>query len=126
MKKTLKIVASVGLVLGLVVVGFYVWAGMRVRDLRERTINPYALLPENGVWYVVGDDLEDGRRKKFRVSRIRGEIRFATRRERDFRVPEDFSIEEHLGYVWEADTETFGSLRLEDLEDRILAELERG
>jgi proteasome accessory factor BC len=66
-------------------------------DLRERTINPYALLPENGVWYVVGDDLEDGRRKKFRVSRIRGEIRFATRRERDFRVPADFSIDEHLG-----------------------------
>jgi proteasome accessory factor BC len=66
-------------------------------DLRERTINPYALLPENGVWYVVGDDLEDGRRKKFRVSRIRGDIRFATRRERDFRVPQDFSIEEHLG-----------------------------
>ena len=40
--------------------------------------------------------------------------------------PDPFSIEEHLGYVWEADTETFGSLRLEDLEDRILAELERG
>jgi mono/diheme cytochrome c family protein len=38
MKKALKIVASVGLVLILFVVGFYVWAGMRVRDLRERTI----------------------------------------------------------------------------------------
>jgi proteasome accessory factor C len=66
-------------------------------DLRERTINPYALLPENGVWYVVGDDLDDGRRKKFRVSRIRGDIRFATRRERDFRVPQDFAIEDFLG-----------------------------
>jgi proteasome accessory factor C len=64
---------------------------------RERTINPYALLPENGVWYVVGDDLDDGRRKKFRVSRIRGDIRFATRRERDFRIPEDFAIEDFLG-----------------------------
>jgi proteasome accessory factor BC len=66
-------------------------------DLRERTINPYALLPENGVWYVVGDDLEDKRRKKFRVSRIRGDIRFATRRERDFRVPADFAIDDFLG-----------------------------
>jgi proteasome accessory factor C len=66
-------------------------------DLRERTINPYALLPENGVWYVVGDDLDDGRRKKFRVSRIRGDIRFATRRERDFRSPGDFDIKEYLG-----------------------------
>jgi predicted DNA-binding transcriptional regulator YafY len=67
-------------------------------ELRERTINPLALLPENGTWYVVGADLEDeGRRKKFRVSRIRGEIRFATRRERDFRFPADFDIEDFLG-----------------------------
>jgi predicted DNA-binding transcriptional regulator YafY len=82
-------------------------------DLRERTINPYALLPENGVWYVVGDDLEDGRRKKFRVSRIRGEIRFATRRERDFRVPADFSIDEHLGKpAWQLG-EPLGEARVE-------------
>jgi anti-sigma factor RsiW len=35
-----------------------------------------------------------------------------------------FSVDEHLPYVWEADSATFGSLALEDLEDRILAELE--
>ena len=35
--------------------------------------------------------------KNFRVSRIRSEIRFATRRERDFRVPEDFDVEEFRG-----------------------------
>ena len=57
-------------------------------DERERTINPYALLPENGTWYVIGHDLDDNVVKNFRVSRIRSEIRFATRRERDFRVPE--------------------------------------
>src|SRR5262245_38103513 len=61
----------------------------------ERTLNPFVLLPENGVWYVVGEDMEDGRRKKFRVSRIRGEIRFATRRERDFRTPDDFRIDDY-------------------------------
>src|SRR5437764_209295 len=50
----------------------------------ERTVNPYALLTDFGVWYVVGSDLDDHNRvKKFRVSRIRGDIRFATRRERD-------------------------------------------
>ena len=82
-------------------------------DLRERTINPYALLPENGVWYVVGDDLDDGRRKKFRVSRIRGDIRFATRRERDFRVPENFKIEDHLGKPpWQLG-DTRGKARIE-------------
>jgi proteasome accessory factor BC len=64
----------------------------------ERTVNPYALLTDFGVWYVVGADLDDrGRVKKFRVSRIRGDIRFATRRERDFRVPQDFDIDDYVG-----------------------------
>jgi len=64
----------------------------------ERTLNPLALLNDNGVWYVVGDDLDaDGARKKFRVSRIRSDIRFATRRERDFRFPADLDIEEFRG-----------------------------
>src|SRR5262249_1893179 len=35
--------------------------------------------------------------KSFRVSRIRSEIRFATRRERDFRFPADFDIEDFRG-----------------------------
>jgi proteasome accessory factor C len=64
---------------------------------RERTVNPYALLTENGVWYVIGQDLEDERRKKFRVSRVRSDIRLATRRERDFRLPEDFDIDDYRG-----------------------------
>jgi len=64
----------------------------------ERTVNPYALLTDFGVWYVVGADLDDESRvKKFRVSRIRGDIRFATRRERDFRIPADFSIDDYRG-----------------------------
>ena len=59
---------------------------------------PLALLNDNGIWYFVGEDLDDGgRRKKFRVSRIRGEIRFATRRERDFRFPQDFDIDDYRG-----------------------------
>jgi len=36
-----------------------------------------------------------------------------------------FSDVEHLQYVWEVDEETFGSLALDDLEERILEELER-
>ena len=65
--------------------------------LSERTVNPFALLTDNGIWYVVAEDLDDKRRKKFRVSRIRGDIRFATRRERDFRTPADFDIDEYRG-----------------------------
>ena len=77
-------------------VRFRYWSIAR-DDERERTINPYALLPENGTWYVIGLDLEDSVVKNFRVSRIRSEIRFATRRERDFRVPESFDVEEFRG-----------------------------
>jgi proteasome accessory factor BC len=77
-------------------VKFRYWSISR-DELRERTLNPYALLTENGVWYVVGEDLDDHRRKKFRVARIRGDIRFATRRERDFRTPPDFAIDDYLG-----------------------------
>jgi predicted DNA-binding transcriptional regulator YafY len=63
----------------------------------ERTLNPFALLTDNGTWYVIAEDLDDKKRKKFRVSRIRGDIRFATRRERDFRTPSDFDIDEYRG-----------------------------
>jgi proteasome accessory factor C len=55
---------------------------------RERTVNPYALLPEQGSWYLIGQDLDEKAERTFRVSRIQGDIRFATRRERDFRAPE--------------------------------------
>ena len=66
------------------------------RDVEsERTLNPYALLPDNGVWYVVGQDLDRDDIRTFRVSRIRGEIKFATRRERDFRIPAEFDIERY-------------------------------
>jgi predicted DNA-binding transcriptional regulator YafY len=77
-------------------VRFRYWSIAR-DDERERTINPFALLPENGTWYVIGEDLDDKTVKQFRVSRIRSEIRFATRRERDFRVPEDFDVEDFRG-----------------------------
>src|SRR3989442_5120815 len=63
----------------------------------ERTINPYGLLSDNGSWYVIGQDLDRKDIRTFRVSRIRGDIRFATRRERDFRIPADFDIDEYRG-----------------------------
>jgi proteasome accessory factor BC len=68
---------------------FRYWTISRDEE-RERTVNPYALLPEKGSWYLIGLDLDSGELRTFRVSRIRGDIRFATRRERDFRTPEDF------------------------------------
>jgi proteasome accessory factor C len=77
-------------------VRFGYWSIARDEE-RERVVNPFALLPENGTWYVIGEDQDDKIVKNFRVSRIRSEIRFATRRERDFRVPQDFEVEAFRG-----------------------------
>jgi proteasome accessory factor BC len=66
-------------------------------EVSERTLNPYALLNDNGLWYVVGQDLDREEIRTFRVSRIRGDIKFATRRERDFRAPTDFDVAIYRG-----------------------------
>jgi proteasome accessory factor C len=66
-------------------------------ELTERTVNPYALFSDGGLWYVVGKDLDRDDLRTFRVSRIQGDITFATRRERDFRAPQDFDPSEFRG-----------------------------
>lgn len=63
--------------------------------MQERTLDPYALLPHEGSWYVIGKDHASSEIRTFRVSRIRGDIRFHTRRERDFRPPAEFSAQDH-------------------------------
>jgi predicted DNA-binding transcriptional regulator YafY len=77
-------------------VKFPYWSISRDEE-RERTVNPYALFADAGAWYVVGNDLDAGEERTFRVSRIRGEIRFATRRERDFRLPPEFDVDRYRG-----------------------------
>jgi proteasome accessory factor C len=77
-------------------VKFPYWSISRDEE-RERTVNPYALFQDGGAWYVVGGDLDAGEERTFRVSRIRGEIRFATRRERDFRLPQEFDVDQYRG-----------------------------
>ncbi|HEX7626648.1 MAG TPA: WYL domain-containing protein [Gaiellaceae bacterium] len=77
-------------------VKFRYWSIYRDEE-EERTLNPFALLPENGSWYVIGHDLERDDIRTFRVSRIRSDIRFATRRERDFRLPPEFDVEHYRG-----------------------------
>jgi proteasome accessory factor C len=75
-------------------VRFGYWSPRRARP-GERSVNPYALRLDEGNWYVVGHDLDRGTTRTFKVSRIRGDIRFATRRERDFRIPPDFDVDQH-------------------------------
>jgi proteasome accessory factor C len=91
---------------------FEYWSIVR-DEHRERTVNPYALLFDRGQWYVVGLDLDDEKVKTFRVSRIRGDIRLATRRERDFRLPEDFEADKYRqGPPWQVG-ETKGEARIQ-------------
>jgi predicted DNA-binding transcriptional regulator YafY len=66
-------------------------------EITERTVNPYVLYSDNGVWYLAGKDLDRDDIRTFRVSRISGDITFATRRERDFRAPEDFDPAQFRG-----------------------------
>ncbi|HEU0336073.1 MAG TPA: WYL domain-containing protein [Gaiellaceae bacterium] len=73
---------------------FGYWSPQRDK-VAERALNPYALRLDEGNWYVVGHDLDRSAVRTFRVSRVRGDIRFATRRERDFRLPADFDVEAH-------------------------------
>ena len=92
-------------------VRFGYWSPRRTRP-GERVVNPYALRLDDGNWYVIGHDLERATIRTFRVSRIRGDIRFATRRERDFRVPADFDVEQHrIPRPWQIG-ETVGTARV--------------
>jgi len=91
---------------------FRYWSPTRDRET-ERRLNPYALRLDEGVWYVVGHDLDRDGIRTFRVSRVRSDIRFATRRERDFRQPEDFDVEAHrVPRPWQIGPAT-GTARIE-------------
>jgi predicted DNA-binding transcriptional regulator YafY len=93
-------------------VKFPYWSISRDEE-RERTVNPYALFADAGAWYVVGLDLDADDERTFRVSRIRGEIRFATRRERDFRLPTEFDVDRYRGRPpWQIG-EPIGEARIE-------------
>ncbi|HEV3480565.1 MAG TPA: WYL domain-containing protein [Gaiellaceae bacterium] len=75
----------------------FLYRSMGRDEERERTLDPYALLLDGGRWYVIGRDHDRDAIRTFRVSRIRGDIRLATRRERDFRLPPDFDVEAYRG-----------------------------
>ena len=90
---------------------FSYWSPQRDK-VSERTLNPYALRLDEGVWYVIGQDLDRDAVRTFRVSRIRSDIRFATRRERDFRLPAEFDVEAHrVPRPWQIG-ETVGHARI--------------
>ena len=56
----------------------------------ERRVDPYSLMLTRGDWYLVGHSRERGGIRVFKLGRIQGKIRNATRAEHDFAVPADF------------------------------------
>jgi proteasome accessory factor C len=60
----------------------------------DRVVDPYTLVWNGGQWYLVGWSHERQAVRQFRLSRIQGEIKFTSRRERDFEVPSDFDATE--------------------------------
>jgi proteasome accessory factor BC len=61
----------------------------------ERRVDPYGLFRIGGHWYVVGRDHDHDDERNFRVSRIMGAVRFATKNPRDFKVPESYDPARH-------------------------------
>jgi proteasome accessory factor C len=59
----------------------------------ERRLDPYGLFRIGGHWYVVGRDHDRGRERTFRVGRMAGTPRYATKNPRDFEVPAHFDAE---------------------------------
>ena len=56
----------------------------------NRTLAPYGLLARHGHWYVIGEDVELGEQRTFRLDRIEGDIEVL--RETSFDRPEGFDI----------------------------------
>lgn len=56
----------------------------------ERTVDPYGLFLIQGHWYVVGRDHTRDAIRTFRITRIKGQVRYLTEKSRDFSVPSDY------------------------------------
>jgi proteasome accessory factor C len=86
-------------------------------DHSERTLNPYGLYRDARGWYVVGFDLDRKDLRTFKVSRMEGDIRFATRRERDFRIPKEFDVDVFRGRPEWQIAEEVGEAKIEMAHD---------
>ncbi|MDQ8044309.1 MAG: WYL domain-containing protein, partial [Solirubrobacteraceae bacterium] len=59
-------------------------------ETEKRKVDPYALLFQDGRFYLVGYAHERESIRVFRLSRIRGRVSYASKSEHDFRRPADF------------------------------------
>ncbi|RJQ44708.1 MAG: WYL domain-containing protein [Gaiellales bacterium] len=58
----------------------------------ERRVDPYGLFVYRGDWYLAGLAHERGDTRVFKLRRMTGRIRYASKSEHDFKAPEGFDI----------------------------------
>jgi len=61
----------------------------------RRTVHPYGIGSWYGSWYLVGNELESGSIKAYRLSRIIGEVKRSSRSD-TFTIPDGFNVSDHL------------------------------
>ncbi|MFA9270638.1 MAG: helix-turn-helix transcriptional regulator [Baekduiaceae bacterium] len=78
------------------------------RDATEpRKVDPFALLFQNGQFYLVGRSHERDAMRVFRLSRITGKVAYATKAEHDFKRPTDFAPRDYAARApWQLGEET--------------------
>ncbi|MBJ7328255.1 MAG: WYL domain-containing protein [Solirubrobacteraceae bacterium] len=95
------------------------------RDETEpRKVDPFALLFQNGQFYLVGRSHERDAMRVFRLSRIRGKVAYATKAEHDFKRPAGFDPRDYASRApWQlGETEATAELWVSD---RIAWQVER-
>lgn len=93
-------------------------------ETEKRKVDPYALLFQDGRFYLVGYAHEREAVRVFRLSRIRGRVSYASKSEHDFRRPAEFDPRDYASRgVWQLGS-TQGEAQI-DVSKRIAWQIER-
>lgn len=93
-------------------------------NTEKRKVDPYALLFQDGRFYLVGYAHEREAVRVFRLSRIRGRVSYASKSEHDFRRPADFDPRDYASRaVWQLG-DPVGEAEI-DVSKRIAWQIER-
>ncbi|MBO9534591.1 MAG: WYL domain-containing protein [Solirubrobacteraceae bacterium] len=93
-------------------------------ETEKRKVDPYALLFQDGRFYLVGYAHEREAVRVFRLSRIRGRVSYASKSEHDFRRPADFDPRDYASRAaWQLG-EPVGEAEI-DVSKRIAWQIER-
>lgn len=61
----------------------------------DRTVNPLGLSTWKGSWYLVGEDLDRGDIRVFKLSRLSSKVNISKKRD-SYEIPKDFSVKDYL------------------------------